>query len=303
MPHHDMSHHETQGSRPPGFIANAPHQHAFVLLGSETIFAVHMTQYHHEEHKYQLVMKLALPAEAKSRLDDLRARFPADTFILSNGDAESDLFTIPDLPAGRRRSFNANVFQGLPAFSPEDEADPHFFPWDKARTIPVLADIDVTVERIVTFRPFAHHLRQPDYATYLLWGEGEEAHMTNLQTARLASGRFEAAMFGPDYDHVMSLRQAPDWLDKPLLEAGVVVSVPALRLRDATTGKPTTPCGPPCADGQVLTVLYRGMGEGRSVVAGTTFLADTAVCNSEGMDVCPPELSLTISATPRELMR
>lgn len=303
MPHHDTKHGTGKHQRPANFITNHAHQHAFVLLGDATIFAVHMTQYHHEEHKYQLVLKLSLPPDAKSRLDDLRARFPSDTFILCNGDADDDLFMIPDLPAGRRPTFNANIFQGLPAFSAKDEADPHFFPWDKARTTPVVADVVVSVERIVTFRPFAHHHKQPDYATYLLWGEGEEAHMTNLQTARLASGKFEPPMFGPDFDHVLSLRAAPAWLDKPLLEAGVVVSVPALRLKDAKTGLPTIPCGAPCDDGQTLTVLYRGMGEGRSVVAGRTFLADTAVCNSEGMDVCPPEDSLVISATPKDLMK
>ncbi len=297
MPDHAMM------NAPANFISNHPHQHAFVLLGDQTVFAVHMTQYHHEEHKYQLVLKLSLPAAAKAVLDDLRARFPADTFILCNGDSNDELFMIPELAAGRRAIFNGNIFQGLPAFSPEDEANPHFFPWDKARTIPVVADIAVSVERIVTFRPFAHHLIQPDFATYLLWGEGDEAHMTNLQTARLASGTFEPAMFGPDYDHVLSLRGAPSWLDKPLLEAGIVVSVPAMRLRDAKTGQPTTPCGAPFKPGDVLTVLYRGMGEGRSVTAGHTYLADTAVCNSEGMDICPPEDSLVISATPRDLMR
>ena len=127
--------------------------------------------------------------------------------------------------------------------------------------------------------------------------------MTNLQTASLASGKFEAPMFGPDYDHVMSLRRAPDWLDKPLLEAGVVVSVPAVRLHDAKTGAPIVPCGVPFEDGDTLTVLYRGMGEARSVLAGRTVLAATAVCNSEGMDVCPPEKSMMISPTPKDLMK
>lgn len=297
MPHHDMTHNAAN------FITNHPHQHAFVLLGKQTVFAVHMTQYHHEEHKYQLVLKISLPPDAKYVLDGLRAQFPADTFILCNGDSDHDLFMIPELPAGRRQTFNGNIFQGLPAFSPEDEANPHFFPWNKAHTIPVVADVKVTVERIVTFRPFAHHLQQPEFATYLLWGEGAEAHMTNLQTARLASGKFEPAMFGPDYDHALSLREAPAWLDKPLLEAGIVVSVPALRLRDKKSGKPTIPCGVPFKMGDALTVLYRGMGEGRVVTAGHSYLADTAVCNSEGMDVCPPESSLVISATPGGLMR
>lgn len=165
-----------------------------------------------------------------------------------------------------------------------------------------MSNVAVKVTRIVTFRPFAHHLKQPDFATYLLWGEGEEAHMTNLQTARLASGPFEVPAFGPDYDHVLSLQQAPTWLHPALLEAGVVVSVPAIRLRDATTGAATTPTGVPIAEGTKISVLYRGLGTPRSVLAGHSPLAGTAVCNSPGLVACAPEDALVMSPTPRSLM-
>jgi hypothetical protein len=210
---------------------------------------------------------------------------------------------VPELPAGRRRSFKADFFQGLPAFTPEAAESPRFFPRDKARTALVVADIEVAAERIATFRPFAHHLEQPDSATYPPWGAGGEAHMTNLQTAALASGRFEAPMSGPDCDRVMSLRRGPDWLDGPLLEAGVVVPVPARRLNALETGAPTIPCGVPFREGDALQVLHRGLGEARTVVAGHSFLAATAGCNSAGMSVCPEDESMMIGATPREQTR
>ncbi|WP_380053947.1 hypothetical protein ACFE33_12485 [Falsihalocynthiibacter sp. SS001] len=256
-----------------------------------------MTQYHHEEHKYQLVIKLELPPEAKSAYDEAREMYPLDTFILCNDDADSALFVIPDIPAGRRPTFKANIFQGLPEFTEEEEANPHFFPWDKKRLKPIIADIEVRVQRIVTYRPFSHHLKQPDYATYLLWGEGEEAHMTNLQTASLCSGKFEVPMFGPDYDHTMSLAEAPPWLDKPLLEAGIVVSVPDLRLCDPETGERTIPTDVPFKTGETISVLYRGMGPVLTVKAGPTFLAATAVCNSPGV---LDEPSLIMSASPKD---
>ena len=161
----------------------------------------------------------------------------------------------------------------------------------------------VEVERILLFRPFAHHLKQPDYATYVLWGEGHEAHMTNLQTARLASGKFEAPAFGPDYDHVMSLESAPDWLDECLLEAGIVVSIPSIRLNDAETGAPTIPCGVPIKSGKEFTLLYRGMTPVKTVIAGNTVLAGTAVCNSPSLDYCPPEIGLIMSETPKGLLK
>ena len=33
-------------------IENHPHQHAMTLVSHETVFAVHMTQFYMEEHKY-----------------------------------------------------------------------------------------------------------------------------------------------------------------------------------------------------------------------------------------------------------
>ena len=295
----------TKDTPPPGFVTNHPHQHAFVLVGDETVFGVHMTQYHHEEHKYQLVMRLTLPPEAKEKLDTARARNPADSFVLCND--KSDEFMVPQLASGEKATFRANLFQGLPPFTEEDEADPHFFPWDLDRVIPLVPDIVVDVEHIVTFRPFAHHMPQPDYATFLLWGRGEEAHMTSLQTAHLASGKFEPPRFGPDYDLVMSLDKAPAWLDTPLLEAGIVVTVPALRLReyDELTGEVThtIPCGYPFEPGEQITLLYRGMGASHTVTAGHTPLAGTAVCNSEGMVDCPPDKALMMSETPGGMLR
>lgn len=282
---------------PADFVSNHPHQHALMLIGNADVFAVHMTQYHHEEHKYQLVIKLNLPPEIKTALDEIRKMYPLDTFVLCNDDVESELFMIPDIPSGRRPKFRANIFQGLPAFTEEEAEEPHFFPWDKKRVKPVIADFEVGVERIVTYRPFAHHLKQPDYATYMLWGEGNEAHMTNLQTAALCSDKFEVPRFGPDYDHIMSLAEAPAWLDKPLLEAGILVSVPDLHLRDQKTGDSNIPTDVPFAAGNVISVLYRGMGPVRTVKAGPTFLAATAVCNSPGVIAEP---SLIISAAPKD---
>lgn len=285
----------------PQFISNHPHQHAFLLVGDDAHFGVHMTQYHHEEHKYQLVMKVTLPVEAQLKLEKTRAQYPLDSFVLCNDD--SDHFMVPELPARRRVTFKGNIFQGLPDLSGVDMEAPHFFPWDLKRTTPLVADIEVTVERIVTFRPFAHHMIQPEFATYLLFGEGEEAHMTNLQTARLATGPFEAPLFGPDYDNVMSLKAAPEWLDKPLLEAGVVVTVPSMRLNDPETGEHFLPDEKPFKDGENLTVLYRGMGAPLTVTVKNTVLAATAVCNSAELDLSPYTPSLIMSQTPKALMK
>ncbi|CUH22254.1 hypothetical protein JSE7799_00591 [Jannaschia seosinensis] len=96
MKHDHAAHRHHKG---PDVITNMPHQHAFTIVGDTALFAIHMTQYHHEEHKYQLVMKVVLPPEVKSKLNSARGRFPSDTFMLCN--AADDLFMVPDLPSRR----------------------------------------------------------------------------------------------------------------------------------------------------------------------------------------------------------
>jgi hypothetical protein len=58
----------------------------------------------------------------------------------------------------------------------------------------------VTIERVVYFRHFSMSFQPPDPLTYVLFGFGDEAHMTNCQTKE------------PDFDHIVSLAEAPDWL-------------------------------------------------------------------------------------------
>jgi hypothetical protein len=259
-------------------LHNMPHQHAMTLVGHKTVFAIHMTQFHMEEHKYQLVFEASFPSWVAEKLDTARRQNPKDWFILSN--AESDEFTIPDLASGRKRTYRAQIFQGLPEFSDEDEKSPHFYPWSPDRARPLIDDFDVEVKRIVTFRPFAHHLQLPEFATYLLFGKGREAHLTNLQTAHLQTGPFQTCAFGPDYDHVMSLARRPDGLADAQLEAGIVVTLPAIRLRDRLTGEQTIPGKWPFNPGDDLRLLYRGMLPEIAAVAGESFLFATAVCSS-----------------------
>jgi len=291
-------------------ITNMRHQHAFVVVGEEQLFGVHMTQYHCELHKYQIIVKFKIDEDIRRQLAEVRKHAPRDTFVLVNqaGEPVDKLFgefSIPELANGTVTRFKADIYQGLPPFPEEDAAKPHFIPWKADYVNPVFADLTVEVERIVLFRPFAHHYQLPPFATYFLFGKGEEAHMTNLQTAALATSPFEPAVFGPDYDHVMSILRAPDWLDKPLLEAGIVVTTPKVQLIDPDFGEPTIPCNNVFAEGESVEVLYRGMGERFHVSAGPTFLQFTAVCNGpEGSSytgrVMPcPDNPGYISTTPR----
>ncbi len=290
----------------PPAVENPPHQHAFTIVGEEHLFGVHMTQYHCEVHKYQIILKLSLPDKVHQKFKTLRRSYPSDFFVLCNQkgreeSGENKEFSIPELAAGRRKVFTGDIFQGIRPL--EGDPGPHFFPWDLKRVIPAIEDIAVTVDRIVMFRPFDHHQQLPPYATYWLFGQGEEAHMTNLQTASLATSPFEPEAFGPDYDHVMSLAKAPGWLEETLLEAGIVVTVPSVPLRDAESGSPTIPCGIPFRVDQDIELLYRGIGPARTVTAGHTYLHCTEVCNSPSMIPCSGDDACHISVMPKKYWR
>ena len=80
MVHLNVSH-----AAPQAEVSNAPCQHAFALMGEETIFGVHMTQYHCDKHRYQVVLRLELPEKARAylaRIEEL-AGVPVD--IISTG--------------------------------------------------------------------------------------------------------------------------------------------------------------------------------------------------------------------------
>lgn len=268
-----------QAHMPEPDVHNIPHQHAFVLVGNKTHFAVHMTQFHCELHKYQLIFKITLNGKDDA-LRKLQKKHPRDALFFCNGDNKAtEWFSIPEIGSGRLTTLKGNIFLGLRRPPPEDKMPANFFPWSLDRVKPAIADVTVTVERVVLFRPYAHHERHPDHLTFFLWGEGDEAHVTNKQIGRRSSTVYEAASYGPDVDMVASLATAPDWLEETMLCAGTVVSTPAIRNYD-DAGNRTVPPKPPFEEGKPVTMLYRGMTPGRSAVFGPTFMYCTAVINS-----------------------
>jgi hypothetical protein len=279
-------------------VANEPHQHAFVIVGDQTRFAVHMTQFHCELHKYQLIYEFDI-GDKDGELARLRRDYPDEALFLCNDDPTAHWFSIPALASGRVTEFHGNIFVGLRR--PPPVPPPHFFPWKKDRAKPAVADVTVKVRRIVHFRPFAHHESLPPYATFLLFGKGDEVHMTNKQVAALATGPFQPAAFGPDVDFVMSLAERPAWLvDDAILEAGLVMSAPGFPNRDPATGAPTTPCKTRFPKGDRVPMLYRGTGPAREINAGPTFMTCTAVVNSPSMVPCKDDTMWGIFEMPKK---
>lgn len=280
-----------------GAVHNMPHQHAFVLVGDDTRFAVHMTQFHCELHKYQLIFEIDM-GDRDDELADLRQQYPDAALFLCNDDNTDFWFSIPSLASGQTTEIVGNIFVGLRR--PPPVMGDHFFPWSTDRAIPAIANVRVKITRVVMFRPYAHHEELPEFATYFMWGKGDEMHMTNKQIAHMPTGPFEAQAFGPDVDMVMSLAGCPDWLqDDAIQEAGLYVTCPDYLNFDPITGDNIVPCTPRFADGEGFTVLYRGVPPGRNVVAGPTFMNCTAVINSPSQIPCSVDDMWGIFEMPR----
>jgi hypothetical protein len=162
---------------------------------------------------------------------------PHDSFFLGN--SPRDLFTIPEINSRARTWFMADIFRGIPN-------KPEYTEWPWNGVSPVIANVRVTVERVVFYRLFATNMEYPKTLTYVLFGRGDEAHMTNYQTKE------------PDFDQILSLERVPDWLPERELEAGIVIDVPAL------PGK--VQCTNPLPKGNEFAVRYRGIdGPRRSI--------------------------------------
>lgn len=302
-----MVHFNVQPVPPETDVRNAPCQHAFALLGRDTIFGVHMTQYHCDKHRYQVVLRIEMPKEATDEYLRQRANHPDATFIFCNGETPEEKFSIPALGAGNthwdgtRGVIHGNIFFGFrdPVVVPPP---PHWFPWNLKDTIPMIENVPVTVERVILFRPFSMGDIAPDKATYLVFGRGDEAHMTNLQTGQLLTGPADIPLYGLDVDHIMSLDHAPDWLDKDMLEAGTVFTLPAIDRRD-DDGNLIIHEKPPFDEGDDVFVLYRGLQPPRKLTAGPTYLWSGEVCNSHELVDITPGMSTIMTEMPRRYWR
>ena len=192
-------------------------QHAFVMAGRKTLFLCHLTMLHMEEHAFEFVIRAQIEPDAQAAWEADSAQHPDETYFLGN--TEKDLMAIPDLAIGARTSFQASIWAGVPIRHSYKS-----WPWKKIK--PIVAETTVTVERVVAFRHFDIQENYPETLTYLLFGAGEEAHLSHFQVRE------------PDFDEVLTLDRAPAWLPKPLLEAGVHVNFPNLHATPVDCSSP-----------------------------------------------------------------
>lgn len=252
--HHQAGQHEHGHSQPmmdPNSVSMMRSQHACFLVGTQALFLVHMGNAWMDCHRYQMILRITIPEDVKQKFLEDRIRHPGEWYI--TGNLEQNLLSLPDIKRGVVKSFRASLFRGWP--DPMVEG-----PWPWAKTKPVISSFEVTIDRVVWFRRYDFNEDWPRTSGYVLFGEGDEAHITHSPIKQ------------PDFDHVANLAIAPAWLPKELLEAGVPINFPTI---------PAVPGGHSCREAVhtqnpifdgTHSVQYSGYGPPRPIeVARTVF--------------------------------
>jgi hypothetical protein len=221
----DSSGSTSEGTQPQPII-DEPGDHGMFMLGTETLFLCHMPMFTMEKHMYQLILRASLPPDVMQRYRLLRRANPRKPYNLQN----SNPFTLPEIKSGAIASYLATIYDG---YAGEDPGPPL---WG-SDTDPVT----VTVENIVRYRHFDFGIAHPDEMTYIVYGRGDEAHLSHYIARET------------DFQHELTLPAPPPWLSASQVEAGADVSV---------IGMPSlpTPCANPLAQPSYH-VRYQGRGD------------------------------------------
>ena len=230
---------------------DTPDQHGFVMMGRDTLFLDHLAMFAMANHRYHFIVRATLPSYAMGRYVDDRAAHPDGVYILGN--SQHDLVTLPEFHTAKRASFVADIFRGLPE--------------DPDTTTPLIHNVNVSVDRVVYFRSFDSIFEYPSLQTYLLYGEGTEAHLSHIMTRE------------PDFQQCADLASVPNWLPPLNLESAVTINFPTLPY----TGK--TLCQNPLTQ-PIYPVTLRGQsGAGLFVSIGASYYFDTSALNT--ISPCP----------------
>ena len=120
-------------------------------------------------------------------------------------------------------------------------------PWGEEKPIaPWLSNVKVSIERIVHYRHLNRNESSRDFEAYVLFGRGDEAHILH------------SPLWQPEYDHVATLKSAPNWISQDQLVSTVLLSFP-----DFPHYNYSTICNCPFEDGSIQKVRYFGFTEFR----------------------------------------
>ncbi len=224
-------------------VINVPQRHAFILVGEETLFLCHQIMTHMEPHSYEFILEISIPDSAKRKILEDRHKNKNTHFF---GNQEGGEFTLPSIVSGAITGFDANIWTDVPDSDPPDTLPQP--PWggeaNQPEISPWVSNVPVTIRRIVHYRHLNRNENSRKSESYILFGRAKEAHILH------------SVIWQPEYDHVASLKEAPDWISEEQLIATIEVSFPDLPYDTLSTY-----CSCPFEDDSKQRVHYFGFTE------------------------------------------
>lgn len=247
-------------------IVDTPNTHGMFMLGTGNLYLCHMPMFDVEDHRYQLILRARLNRAALRTFLADKAKHPDSPYNLINND--DDQFTLPEVAVGDVQAFQASVYRGYSGSDPKEK---------------IVGSATVTVEQVVVFRHFNQNIPRPDTLTYILFGDGREAHLSHY-IAR-----------DPDYQHLLTLPQVPDWLPVDQLKAGVQVGFIGM-------SSLPIPCRNPLTDDSYA-VMFEGLEDTSETLqvgsAATVWFSTGNLLNAEDPCAGSTEMRLQASAKAR----
>jgi hypothetical protein len=224
-------------------IANTPDQHGFIMAGTNILYICHLPMFSTQNHMYQITLEVAIPDYAKSQYLKDKILNPASFYVLGN--IQGDLFTIPDLMLGKRQSFVADIFRGMPEDPNKDEA--------------LIHNVPTLVKRVVYARHFDFGITYPSDLSYVVFGNSQEAFLDHYMTKE------------EDFMNLVELTEVPNWLPADQLAI-------SSNLGFVNYSNVPTPLKTPLMQG-TYEVNFQGQPESYALQVGKSFYFDTAILN------------------------
>ncbi|ANZ41604.1 hypothetical protein BBK82_42305 [Lentzea guizhouensis] len=186
-----------------------PDIHGFVLMGEQVVHGGHLAMFTMAAHRYQVVATFGFGAEAKKTYVEARKAARTATFVVVN----QEKLLLPKMLADRR--FTGTILKVVGN--------------DLHNAVPIVSDTPVEITSVLYDRQFQDSGDYPPKPSYLLFGDGSQAHATHYMTKK------------PDYQLLVAVSVSDSELTAAELAAGVLVE-----LQDVTENHTpaTTPIPP-----------------------------------------------------------
>ncbi len=228
---------------------DTPTQHGFFMLGTTSVYFYHSVQFAMENHSYQMIFTVTIPAGAMTAyVADVQEVQNTDqsgdwVWIFNNGVGQnpplSQLFTLPQIQIGEVAALTGPI-------SRISTSNP-------ATSVTIVPEVTVTVERLVYFRHFDYSQAYPNPLPYLIFGDQNGAYLAHYLTKL------------PDFDNLVQLAAPPAWLNPQQLEAVAQIDFPTLPFAAPTITIPfvSGPLPPACplSANTTYPVLFGGVSD------------------------------------------